>query len=41
LLEITPGLTIARYKALYGAINPPEIIDLYVNGLRKAGLPEE
>jgi adenylate cyclase len=41
LLEITPGLTIARYKALYRAIHPPEIIDLYVEGLRKAGLPEE
>jgi tetratricopeptide (TPR) repeat protein len=40
LLEITPGLTIARYKALYGAIHPPEIINLYVEGLRKAGLAE-
>jgi adenylate cyclase len=41
LLEITPGLTIARHKALYSAIHPPEIINLYVEGLRKAGLAEE
>jgi len=41
LLEVTPGLTIARYKALYSAIHPREILDLYVEGLRKAGLPEE
>jgi adenylate cyclase len=40
LLEVTPELTIARYKSLYSAIHPPEIIDLYVDGLRKAGLPE-
>jgi len=40
LLEITPGLTIARYKALYKATHPPVIIDLYAEGLRKAGLPE-
>jgi len=41
LLEITPRLTIARYKALYGITHPPGIIDIYVEGLRKAGLPEE
>ena len=41
LLEITPGLTIARYKGLNDAIHPPEIIDLYIDGLRKAGLPEQ
>ena len=40
LLEITPGLTVARYKALYKATHPPVIIDLYAEGLRKAGLPE-
>jgi len=41
LLEITPGLTIARHQSPYGAIHPPQIIELYVEGLRKAGLPEE
>jgi len=41
LLEITPGLTIARYKALYNATHPREMLDLYVEGLRKAGVPEE
>jgi TolB-like protein/class 3 adenylate cyclase len=40
LLEITPGLTIARYRALYTITHPPELIDLHVKGLRKAGLPE-
>jgi hypothetical protein len=28
LLEITPGLTIARYKALYTVTHPPELIGL-------------
>jgi tetratricopeptide (TPR) repeat protein len=41
LLEITPGLTIARYKALYTVTHPPELIGLQLEGLRKAGLPEE
>ena len=40
LLEITPGLTIARYKSLYAVTHAPELIDLHVEGLRKAGLPE-
>ena len=41
LLEITPSLTIARDKALYTITHPPELIDLHVEGLRKAGLPEK
>jgi adenylate cyclase len=40
LLEITPGLTIARYKTLYAITHAPELIDVHVEGLRKAGLPE-
>ena len=40
LLEITPGLTIARYKTLYAVTHAPELVDLYLDGLRKAGLPE-
>jgi hypothetical protein len=41
LLEIIPGLTIARYKALRAVYLPPEILNIYVEGLRKAGLPEK
>jgi TolB-like protein/class 3 adenylate cyclase len=42
LLEVQPGLTIARWKALYAAtLFAPEILAMYVEGLRKAGMPEE
>jgi TolB-like protein/class 3 adenylate cyclase len=41
LLQIVPGLTIARYKAHRAVYLPPEILNIYVEGLRKAGLPEE
>jgi adenylate cyclase len=42
LLELQPGLTIAGWKALYAAtLFAPEILTMYVEGLRKAGLPEE
>jgi adenylate cyclase len=42
LLEFQPGLTIAGCKAFWAAMSfPPEIVDLYVEGFRKAGLPEE
>jgi adenylate cyclase len=40
VLRLQPGLTIARYKQLYGAAHQPEITDVFVEGLRKAGLPE-
>jgi hypothetical protein len=41
LLEIQPGLTIAGWKTIYGAtFLAPELLDVYVEGLRKAGLPE-
>jgi adenylate cyclase len=40
LLEITPELTIARYKTLYAITHALELIDVHVEGLRKAGLPE-
>ena len=40
LLEIVPGLTIAGYIALLAPIVVPEILALYVEALRKAGLPE-
>jgi adenylate cyclase len=42
-LELQPGLTIAEWKARGGAVKfaSPEILALYEEGLRKAGLPEE
>jgi len=40
-LEIQPGLTIAKYKAYAAMFFPPELLAVYVEGLRKVGLPEE
>jgi hypothetical protein len=42
VLELQPALTISGYKA-YAArfLSPPEILAIFVEGLRKAGLPEE
>jgi hypothetical protein len=37
LLEITPELTIARYKALYEVTHAPELIDVHVEGLARPG----
>ena len=39
VLESEPGLTIARFKASATHF-PPEILGVYLEGLRKAGLPE-
>jgi adenylate cyclase len=41
LLDLQPGLTIASYKEYAAVFFSPEILDRYVEGLRKAGLPEE
>jgi hypothetical protein len=41
LLDIQPGLTIGRYEAMFAPILAPEILALFVDALRKAGLPEE
>ena len=42
LLEFQPGLTIAGWKSSFGAAAfTPELLAFYVEGLRKAGLPEE
>jgi len=38
MLELEPGLTIARFKASW--THTSEFLDRYVEGLRKAGLPE-
>ena len=40
VLELDPGFTIARFKASAASL-PPELLARYVDGLRKAGLPEK
>ena len=40
-LEMQPGLTIAAVKATYAAALAPELLAVFVDGYRKAGLPEE
>jgi tetratricopeptide (TPR) repeat protein len=40
LLELQPGLTIARYRAFAAPFVAPETISIYAEGLSKAGLPE-
>jgi tetratricopeptide (TPR) repeat protein len=40
-LELQPGLTIAAVKAMYSAAYAPELLAVFVDGYRKAGLPEE
>jgi adenylate cyclase len=41
LLEVDPGLTISWVKAYAQMFLPPETVAVYLEGLRKAGLPEE
>src|ERR1700730_4298167 len=42
VLALQPGLTIAAWKASYAATSfSPELLALYTDGLRKAGVPEE
>ena len=43
VLAVHPGLTIAAWKASYAAatVFSPELLALYTDGLRKAGVPEE
>lgn len=40
LLEIEPGLTIAKYKPYAAVFAPPGFAGFLVGGLRQAGLPE-
>jgi len=40
LRELRPGATIARSKRVLEILSP-EVLGIYVEGLRKAGLPEE
>lgn len=40
IIELQPKLTIAAFRA-YAITNlPPELLDVYIDGLRKAGMPE-
>ena len=42
LLALNPGLTIATWRATYASkAYAPELLALYTDGFRKAGLPEE
>jgi adenylate cyclase len=41
VLELQPGLTIARLKEYPGMSITPQILDLFSDGFRKAGLPDE
>jgi adenylate cyclase len=41
VLELQPGLTIARFKVFGAKHLPPEILTAFVEGFRKAGLPEK
>jgi hypothetical protein len=40
-LKLHPGLTIAGVKAVYAKAFAPELLATFVEGYRKAGLPEE
>jgi tetratricopeptide (TPR) repeat protein len=41
MIELRPGLTIAQWSAFWSRSWSPEKISIYVEGLRKAGLPKE
>jgi adenylate cyclase len=40
MLAIHPGSTIAAFRALFAPAMIPDLLDLYITGLRLAGLPE-
>jgi len=40
LRELVPGSTVASAKESHGFVSP-EVLAIYIEGLRKAGLPEE
>jgi tetratricopeptide (TPR) repeat protein len=41
LVHLQPDLTMTKYKENYSAAFSPEILTMLLEGLRKAGLPEE
>jgi hypothetical protein len=40
LLDLQPGLTVADLKAYAVKFLAPEVLEIYIENLRKAGLPE-
>ena len=40
MLELQPGLTVAGLRGYGATFLAPEILEIYIEGLRKAGLPE-
>jgi hypothetical protein len=42
ILELQPAFTISEWQRIYAAhMGSPETLAMFVDGLRKAGLPEE
>jgi tetratricopeptide (TPR) repeat protein len=41
LIEAQPGLRISRFRALWSRVFSPDVLAMCLDGLRKAGLPEE
>jgi TolB-like protein len=41
MIEAQPGLTIARWSAIWARVFSPEKMSICIEGLRRAGLPEE
>ena len=42
MLELQPEFTISGWqRAYFGFFSSPETLAMYVDGLRKAGMPEE
>jgi len=39
--ELRPGWTVAGVEAVLGTAMSPEVLSVYLDGLRKAGLPEQ
>ena len=40
LLQLSPEFTIAKWRSVVADPMAPEVLDLYIGGLRIAGLPE-
>jgi hypothetical protein len=40
ILEFQPGLTVASFRVYFSGFFAPEVVAVYAEGLRKAGLPE-
>ena len=41
MLELYPNLTIARLERYLTSMNVPELAAIFLEGMHKAGLPEE